>query len=68
MRDRLKRLNTEPHYTITTQDLPLCCPGKNMTIVDAHPRVFLSLGKDGEASCPYCSAKYTLIRSEKNNG
>ncbi|MCD8525287.1 MAG: hypothetical protein LRY67_06080 [Gammaproteobacteria bacterium] len=41
MRDRLKRLNTEPHYTITTQDLPLCCPGKNMTIVDAHPRVFL---------------------------
>lgn len=68
MRDRLKRLNTEPHYTITPQDLPLSCPGKNMKIFDAHPRVFLSLSENGEVSCPYCSAKYTLVTPEKNNG
>jgi len=68
MRDRLKRLNTELHYTITVQDLPLSCPGKNMKIFDAHPRIFLSLGEKGEVSCPYCSAKYSLVASGKNNG
>ncbi len=26
-----------------------------------HPRVFLSLGKEGDVVCPYCSRRFVLV-------
>lgn len=47
-------------YHVTTKDLPLSCPMPNMTLWNAHPRVYLPIEKTGKASCPYCGASYVL--------
>ncbi|HFD80530.1 MAG TPA: zinc-finger domain-containing protein [Gammaproteobacteria bacterium] len=52
--------NARKHYDITRADLPLCCPMKNMSLWDSHPRVYLALDDNGRALCPYCSAEYVL--------
>lgn len=63
MANVLKKANTQSHYKITHKDLPLSCPGKQMRVWDAHPRVFLPIENHtgAEAECPYCGAKYTLV-------
>lgn len=55
-----KKACTEQVYHVTEQDLPLSCPMPSMRLWDAHPKVFLPIEKTGEASCPYCGAKYLL--------
>lgn len=52
--------NTEQVYHVTKDDLPLHCPTKEMTLWDSHPRVYLSLEKEGAAICPYCGTEYRL--------
>lgn len=47
-------------YQVTHKDLPLSCPMPNMTLWNAHPRVYLPIEKTGKAMCPYCSATYVL--------
>ena len=54
---------TKDHYSVTQQDLPLCCPMPNMTLWNGHPRVYLPIEETGEASCPYCGARYRLDAS-----
>lgn len=44
---------------VTAKDLPLHCPMADAPLWARHPRVFLDL-TTGEASCPYCGAKYVL--------
>ena len=34
-------------YEITQADLPLSCPTKDMTLWNAHPRVYLPIEKNG---------------------
>jgi uncharacterized Zn-finger protein len=41
-------------------DLPLSCPRPEDELWNMHPRVYLPIEKTGEASCPYCGAKYRL--------
>lgn len=53
--------STKRCYEVTSSDLPLSCPSKQMRIWDAHPRVFLPIEKTGRAICPYCNAEYVLI-------
>ena len=53
-------------YTVTTSDLPLACPMPDTRLWDAHPRVFLPIEQTGEATCPYCSAHYTLTKDGDN--
>lgn len=38
------------------------CPSKQtgMALWSGHPRVFLDVGKRGEAKCPYCGTVYQL--------
>lgn len=48
------------HVDITAADLPLHCPMPNTSLWNAHPRVFIPVGKLGEARCPYCSTLYIL--------
>lgn len=52
--------NTRRQIEISAQDLPLQCPMPGMLKWNAHPRVFLALGPDGAARCPYCSTEYQL--------
>lgn len=54
--------NTQTHYEITVQDLPLSCPSLGMTLWNSHPRVFLAIEETGWAKCGYCGAEYTLKR------
>ncbi len=48
-------------YRVTHKDLPLSCPMDDMPVWNAHPKVFLPIGKTGTAVCPYCDAKFILI-------
>lgn len=45
---------------VSRADLPLACPMPDMTLWNAHPRVFLPIDQTGAATCPYCSAHYIL--------
>ncbi len=46
---------------VTATDLPLHCPTPQMSLWNAHPRVFLAVEKTGEAMCPYCGTRYRLV-------
>jgi uncharacterized Zn-finger protein len=54
--------NNIGHFEVTINDLPLSCPMPNMSLWDAHPRVYLPIEEAGEVICPYCSAVYKLKR------
>ena len=42
------------------------CPNPlaGMKIWDGHPKVYLDIGKTGEAKCPYCGTVYKLKEGE----
>ncbi|HLB29979.1 MAG TPA: zinc-finger domain-containing protein [Gammaproteobacteria bacterium] len=46
--------------TVTGGDLPLHCPTREMSLWNAHPRVFLPIEETGHARCPYCGTEFTL--------
>ncbi|MEM1261181.1 MAG: zinc-finger domain-containing protein [Pseudomonadota bacterium] len=61
----LDRANAEHHYYVRRSDLPLSCPMPNQYLWNAHPKVYLPIETSGgEAKCPYCGARYTLINDE----
>lgn len=45
---------------VTAADLPLHCPLPADSVWNSHPRVFLPIQENGEATCPYCGAHYVL--------
>lgn len=47
-------------YHVCRRDLPVSCPSDLSPLWCSHPRVFLPLEDQGEATCPYCSARYIL--------
>jgi uncharacterized Zn-finger protein len=53
--------STQRHYTVTRAELPICCPQPDMRLWDSHPRVYLPIEATGEATCPYCNAKFSLV-------
>lgn len=59
-----KQACTKSFYEVTTADLPLSCPMKNMRVWDAHPQVYLPIEEAGRVICPYCGAEYILKNSE----
>lgn len=53
--------NARKEYHVTPSDLPISCPTEDMTLWNAHPRVFLPLQENNkEQVCPYCGIKYVL--------
>jgi uncharacterized Zn-finger protein len=42
------------------------CPSPlaHMSIWNSHPKVYLDVGKTGEAKCPYCGTVYKLKAGE----
>ena len=53
--------NAEQRYEVRRSDLPLSCPMPDMALWNSHPKVYLPIEASGEASCPYCGARYVLI-------
>ena len=47
--------------SVTQADLPLSCPLPNAEVWAMHPRVYLPLEKEQQATCPYCGAHYQLV-------
>jgi uncharacterized Zn-finger protein len=45
---------------VSRADLPLSCPRPEDEVWNMHPRVYLPIEKSGEATCPYCGARYEL--------
>lgn len=45
--------------TIKTKDHRVACDGGEGAL--GHPRVYLTLDKDGKIDCPYCDRQYILI-------
>jgi uncharacterized Zn-finger protein len=43
---------------VTWKDIPLCCPTPDMSIWNAHPRVYLPIHESGREQCPYCGTVY----------
>jgi uncharacterized Zn-finger protein len=54
--------STVKKYFVKESELPISCPTKDMTLWNAHPRVFLALSEEGEheMTCPYCGTVYVL--------
>ena len=46
---------------VSRSDLPLSCPRPDDEVWNMHPRVYLPIEKTGEATCPYCGARYKLV-------
>lgn len=59
--EKLQPANAERAYRVTRADLPLHCPMPDSFLWNSHPKVFLPIEETGEATCPYCSASYTLV-------
>ena len=61
-KNQKKIANSEQVYLISEEDLPLCCPSKEMFLWNSHPRVYLPIDKNcnGRVNCPYCGAVYLL--------
>lgn len=55
-----KNQSTAPGIEIGREDLPLACPRPRDELWNQHPRVYLPIEKTGEATCPYCGARYLL--------
>jgi len=49
-----------PVVELTEANLPAFCLNPSMPVWNHHPRVFLELGPQGEAMCPYCGTRYRL--------
>ncbi len=45
---------------INAESLPLHCPPPGAALWCQHPRVFLDVGHNGEATCPYCGTHYVF--------
>jgi uncharacterized Zn-finger protein len=48
----------EPFEVIAVETTTVACDGDDGAM--GHPRVYLTLGKEGEVECPYCSRRYVL--------
>lgn len=60
-----KQASASKVYCVTQKDLPLSCPMPNMTLWNAHPRVYLPIEKTKKTSCPYCGTTYVLEEPQK---
>ena len=47
---------------VTSRDLPLSCPNRNVDAAAVHPRVYIPLKEGGgQVVCPYCGTEYRLV-------
>ena len=51
--------------TISTNDSRVACNGGGGAL--GHPQVWLTLGGDGQVTCPYCSCHFAASSSQAND-
>ncbi len=61
MNQAAKKQAVQTVIEVRRSELPLSCPRPGQEVWNMHPRVFLSIEKTGEATCPYCGARYRLV-------
>jgi len=54
-----------PPETIQVDTVELYCDGGNEPL--GHPRIFLTMNKDGFVDCPYCGRHFVLAAGAKTN-
>jgi uncharacterized Zn-finger protein len=59
-RPRTNPTSVTRQMAVSRNDLPLHCPTREMSLWNAHPRVFLPIEETGHARCPYCGTEFTL--------
>ena len=57
--------NAQSTYSVRPGDLPLCCPMPGMYLWNSHPKVYIPIEETGEAKCPYCGARYSLMQGSE---
>jgi uncharacterized Zn-finger protein len=60
MNEAVKKRDVQSVIQVKRSDLPLSCPQPGDEVWNMHPRVYLPIEKTGEATCPYCGARYRL--------
>ncbi|MEO5343256.1 MAG: zinc-finger domain-containing protein [Gammaproteobacteria bacterium SHHR-1] len=50
------------YYKVEPAELPISCPRSNEEVASLHPRVYLSFDKQGQTECPYCGARFELLK------
>ena len=61
MNQAAKKQAVQTVIEVRRSELPLSCPRPGQEVWNMHPRVFLPIEKTGEATCPYCGARYRLV-------
>ncbi len=61
MNQAAKKQDVQTVIEVRRSELPLSCPRPGQEVWNMHPRVFLPIEKTGEATCPYCGARYRLV-------
>jgi hypothetical protein len=51
---------SEKIHQVHLDELPLSCPTKDMSVWNAHPKVYLPIEKTGRETCPYCGTEFIL--------
>lgn len=55
---------TRDENAIPTSDQRVRCNGGGGSL--GHPQVWLTLGTDGEITCPYCSRRYVMVGADSD--
>ena len=50
---------------VQAKDLPLSCPTDDMSLWNAHPKVYLPIEKTGKEQCPYCGTQFVLGKAKR---
>ncbi len=57
---------SQPHlssyFKIRPKDVPVSCPRTDEEVAGLHPRVYLTFDPQGHAECPYCGARFELLK------
>ncbi|RMG34228.1 MAG: zinc-finger domain-containing protein [Gammaproteobacteria bacterium] len=61
MNQSARKQDVQTVIEVKRSELPLSCPRPGDEVWNMHPRVFLPIEKTGEATCPYCGARYRLV-------
>jgi uncharacterized Zn-finger protein len=55
--------NLKPPETVTVDTPEIYCDGNTQDA--GHPRVYLTMGKNGTVDCPYCGRHFVLAPGAK---
>lgn len=51
---------SDKSYIVKPSELPLSCPTDEMSLWNAHPKVYLPIEETGTETCPYCGTHFIL--------